>query len=234
VSAPAGAPRLVVASSRAWGRRIGERLARGGLGEVVVLTEREELTALRLEALAPSLVFIPHWSWMIPAGVWGRFECVLFHMTALPFGRGGSPLQNLVVRGLSETTISAIRVTGEVDAGPVYLRRPLSLAGTADEILLRAEPIVQAMIEEIARTRPVPVPQQGEPVVFARRKPADGDLAGLPGLDAVHDHIRMLDGEGYPPAFVEAGGFRFEFTRAVRRGDRVEADVRITRRAEGA
>lgn len=233
MSASAGVRRFVVASSREWGRRVGERLAQGDLGEVVVLTQREELTALRLEALAPSLVFIPHWSWMIPAEVWGRFECVLFHMTALPFGRGGSPLQNLVVRGLRETTISAIRVTGELDAGPIYLQRPLSLAGAADEIFLRAEPIVQAMIEEIVLTRPVPVPQQGEPVVFARRKPADGDLAGLLGLDAVFDHIRMLDGEGYPPAFVEAGGFRFEFTRAACRGDRVEADVRITRRAEG-
>jgi methionyl-tRNA formyltransferase len=234
VSALTGAPRYLVASSRSWGRRVGERLAQGNLGEVVVFTERGELTAARLDALAPTVVFIPHWSWLIPADVWGRFECVLFHMTALPFGRGGSPLQNLIVRGLPETTISAIRVAGELDAGPIYLQRPLSLAGTADEIFLRAEPIVQAMIEEIVRTRPVPVPQQGEPVVFARRKPADGDLAGLPGLDAVYDHIRMLDGESYPPAFVEAGGFRFEFTRAALRGDHVEAGVRITRRPEGA
>jgi methionyl-tRNA formyltransferase len=234
MSGSAGAPRFVVASSRAWGRRVGERLAQKDLGEVVVFTERGELTVRRLEEFAPTLVFIPHWSWLIPADVWGRFECVLFHMTALPFGRGGSPLQNLVVRGLRETTISAIRVTGELDAGPVYLQRPLSLAGTADEIFLRAEPIVQAMIEMIARTRPTPVPQQGEPVIFTRRKPADGDVAGLPGLEAVYDHIRMLDGEGYPPAFVEAGGFRFEFTRAALRGDHVKAGVRITRRSEGA
>lgn len=234
MSALADAPRYVVAASRSWGRRVGERLAQGALGEVVVVTERGELTAQRLEEFAPALVFIPHWSWMIPADIYERFECVLFHMTALPFGRGGSPLQNLVVRGLRETLISAIRASGELDAGPIYLQRPLSLAGTADEIFLRAEPIVLTMIEEIARTRPVPVPQQGEPVVFTRRKPADGDVAGLPGLDAVYDHIRMLDGEGYPPAFVVAGGFRFEFARAALRGDHVEAGVRITRRAEGA
>jgi methionyl-tRNA formyltransferase len=232
VSGSAGTPRYVVASSRAWGWRVGARLAQGGLGDVIVLTQRDELTAQRLEPLAPALVFIPHWSWLIPAEVFERFECVLFHMTALPFGRGGSPLQNLIVRGLRETTLSAIRVVAALDAGPIYLQRPLSLAGSADEIFLRAEPIVQAMIEEIVRTRPVPVAQQGEPVVFVRRKPADGDVAGLGGLEAVYDHIRMLDGEGYPPAFVEAGGFRFEFTRAVRHDDRVEAAVRISRRAE--
>ncbi len=27
-----------------------------------------------------------------------KFECVCFHMTDVPYGRGGSPLQNLIIR----------------------------------------------------------------------------------------------------------------------------------------
>ena len=42
-------------------------------------------------------------------------------MTDLPFGRGGSPLQNLIVRGYKETMLSAIKCVGEVDAGPIYI-----------------------------------------------------------------------------------------------------------------
>jgi methionyl-tRNA formyltransferase len=38
----------------------------------------------------------------------------------------------------------------------------------------------------------------------------------------------MLDAEGYPPAFVRAGPFRIEFTRASLRTGRVLADARIT------
>ena len=43
-------------------------------------------------------------------------------MTDLPFGRGGSPLQNLIVRGFEETMTSAIKVTKGIDTGDIYLK----------------------------------------------------------------------------------------------------------------
>ena len=46
-------------------------------------------------------------------------------MTDLPYGRGGSPLQNLIARGFLETKISAILVEKQLDAGPVYLKMEL-------------------------------------------------------------------------------------------------------------
>ena len=48
-------------------------------------------------------------------------------MTDLPYGRGGSPLQNLIVRGHKETKISAIKVVKELDAGPVLSSLELML-----------------------------------------------------------------------------------------------------------
>jgi hypothetical protein len=57
-------------------------------------------------------------------------------MTDVPFGRGGSPLQNLIVRGRRETKLTALRMSREFDAGPVYMKEPLSLEGGAEEIYL--------------------------------------------------------------------------------------------------
>ena len=48
-------------------------------------------------------------------------------------------------------------------------------------------------------------------------------------LQQLHDFIRMLDAEGYPPAFLECDGFRFEFTRAALYDNRIVSDVKITR-----
>ena len=64
-----------------------------------IVTEKEELTYKTLSDIKPEFVFFPHWSWLIPEEVYEHFNCVVFHMTDLPFGRGGSPLQNLLVRG---------------------------------------------------------------------------------------------------------------------------------------
>lgn len=206
-----------------------ERLTRRLGVPFELITEPADLTSERLAAIGPRYVFLPHWSHIIPPDVFEPYECVVFHMTDLPFGRGGSPLQNLIVRGITDTRISALRCVRELDAGPIYLKRPLCLAGSAEEIFLRAAGVIEEMIAEIVAEEPEPRPQEGEPVLFKRRTPADGDLAGLSELGEVFDHIRMLDAEGYPRAFVEVGGLRFEFERAALRRGSVKADVTITR-----
>ena len=79
-----------------------------------------------LSKLNPDIIFIPHWSFIISDKIFNKFKCIVFHMTDLPYGRGGSPLQNLISRGFSETKISAIVVEKQLDAGPVYLKKNLS------------------------------------------------------------------------------------------------------------
>lgn len=193
-----------------------------------------ELTLPTLEEIAPTHVFFPHWSWKIPEGIFRRHECVVFHMTDLPFGRGGSPLQNLIVRGIERTQLSALRCVAELDAGPIYLKRELSTLGTAEEVFLRAASLMEGMIVEIASGSVQAAPQTGEVVLFTRRSPSDSDLMRADSLSEAFDLIRMLDAEGYPNAFAQIGDWRFEFTRASLRPDAVIADVRITRVAVAA
>lgn len=198
--------------------------------DVLRVREQSELDLSRLYAFMPSYVFFPHWSWKIPAEIYEGFECVIFHMTDLPFGRGGSPLQNLVARGINETKLTALRCVAELDAGPIYLKRPLSLLGTAEEILMRASQLTGEMIEVIVQEHPVPQIQTGEPTTFRRRSTQDGNLASLETLEKVFNYIRMLDGDGYPPAFLETEHFKLEFDRASLKPDCVIADVKITRK----
>ena len=85
------------------------------------------------------------------------------------------------------------------------------------------------MIERIVREDPMAKPQEGEPVLFSRRNPAQSNLASCPegDLNAWYDQIRMLDAEGYPHAFLEIHGMRLELRRVCQRSDGLHADVRI-------
>ncbi len=224
---------FVLASQRPWHEALAERLRKRTGQNVTLVTKQEDLTVELLEKLEPRFVFFPHWSHIIPEDVYTRYECVIFHMTDVPFGRGGSPLQNLIARGIYHTKLSALQCVQGLDAGPVYLKKDLSLYGAAEEIFLRASRIVEEMILEILETQPEPRPQTGESTVFKRRKPEEGDLKKLASLDKVFDYIRMLDAEGYPPAFLEVGVFRLEFSRASRKQGSVVADVKITERKDG-
>lgn len=222
----------VIGCSKLWRPGIAERIEAASGEQCVLVTEREELSVSRLEELNPRWVFLPHWSFIVPEEVYSRWECVVFHMTDLPFGRGGSPLQNLISRGIYETQISAIRCGQGLDTGPVYLKTPISLHGSAQEIFLRATDIIEGMVLKILRETPWPKEQAGEATVFSRKRPEDGDVAHLDSLVKMHDWIRMLDAEGYPSAFLEVGRFRFEFSRSTYRGDSVLADVRISERTK--
>jgi methionyl-tRNA formyltransferase len=180
----------------------------------------------------PRYIFFPHWSHIISAEIYETYECVMFHMTDLPYGRGGSPLQNLIARGHTETKLTAFKCVKEIDAGPIYLQRDLSLAGAAWEIYDRASDLIEDMIAEIVATNMIPVPQDGVPTFFKRRTPEqsklDGRLSDRCTSKDIYDHIRMLDAPSYPHAFIEGNGIRCEFTDAQLTGDAVTAKVVIT------
>jgi methionyl-tRNA formyltransferase len=200
--------------------------------QVIRIFRQEDLTREYINTLSPQWIFFPHWSWIIPQEIYENFECVIFHMTDLPYGRGGSPLQNLIVRGYKITQLSAIKCVEQIDAGPIYKKITLSLLGTAEEILQRASLLIREMIVSIVKNAPVPTPQLGEVVVFKRRQHKDGDVSKLSDLEEIYDFIRMLDGKGYPPAFISTQNLVFEFNEATLIEDCVEAKVSIRKRSE--
>ena len=188
----------------------------------------EDLELGLIARLNPRYTFFPHWSWRVPQDILRATECVCFHMTDVPYGRGGSPLQNLIVRGHERTRVTALRMVEEVDAGPVYLKRPLELSGSAQAIFERVAELVYDMAAEIIATEPVPAPQQGDIVTFERRTPDQSRLPTGVEARAVYDHIRMLDAETYPSAFIEHGDLLLGFTEAELVDDGVVARVHIS------
>ncbi len=219
--------RCVIVTEKFWNKHIVEDLSRKLNIEFQLISKEESLVFDKLVEISPNYIFFPHWSHIIPSSIYKNFECVVFHMTDLPFGRGGSPLQNLIERGITHTKISALKVVNELDAGPIYLKRDLCLLGTAEEIFIRASKVISEMIEFIVTYNPKPQMQAGEIVSFTRRKPGQSDISQLDTIEQVFDYIRMLDAEGYPKAFLETDNFRLEFSRASLKVDSIMADVKI-------
>lgn len=218
----------LVAGARPWNRRIFDQIISRYPGQWHFASNPSELTVERIADLNLRYIFFLHWSWKVPAEITDAYECVCFHMTDVPYGRGGSPLQNLIVRGHRQTKLTALRMTAALDAGPVYLKEDLSLEGNAEEIYIRSSYLSASMIRRIINDKLVPQPQIGTLVVFRRRNPPESEIPCLPDLQALHDFIRMLDAEGYPLAFLKHNGFRYEFSRSGLYDGRIVADVVIT------
>ena len=207
-------PVYLVAGCKPWSRLAYDETISKLAGRWEFIGAKDELTVERVQRLNPRYIFFLHWSWIVPAQIINSYECVCFHMADVPYGRGGSPLQNLILGGHSTTKLTALRMTAEIDAGPVYFKVNLSLDGSAEEIYLRANRLAAQMIKRLISGQPQPVPQTGEPVFFKRRKPEESLIPPTESLEKLYDFIRMLDAEGYPRAFLEHAGFRYEFGTA--------------------
>lgn len=231
--------RIIIATIKSWNIARAQALQEKyrGVHDICIFTKKEEFTAERVCDFQPDYIFLPHWSYIMPREITDNWECVLFHMTDLPYGRGGSPLQNLIVRGHKETKISAIKMTEKLDGGPVYMKHALSLEGSAQEIFIRCADIIFAkmiplFLEGGSQQKLKPVPQQGEPVVFKRRKPEESRLTPEMDLEKIYDYIRMLDAEGYPKAFLEFGKYCLEFGQADFSKEKKELSARVVFRCK--
>jgi methionyl-tRNA formyltransferase len=221
--------KYLLVTDKKWHDDLFENLKRRMPRKWLRIRKRSEFHSQLISKLKPEWIFIPHWSDMIPSDIYGNYNCVVFHMTDLPFGRGGSPLQNLIERGYKKTFISAIRVRAGLDAGPVFLKAPLSLDGSAKDIFNRSAPIIEKMILKILKTNPAPREQKGDVVIFKRRTPDQSNIENLTSIEKIFDHIRMLDCEGYPSAYLEINKLRLEFSNAQLENDKtVIANVKIS------
>ena len=231
--------RIIIATIKSWNIENAQAMQKRyeGEHEICIYTKKEEFTAENVRNFQPDYIFLPHWSYIMPREITDNWECVVFHMTDLPYGRGGSPLQNLIVRGHKETKISAIKMTEKLDGGPVYMKHALSLEGSAQEIFIRCadiifEKMIPLFLEGGNRKKQEPVPQEGEPVIFKRRKPEESQITPEMDLDKIYDYIRMLDAEDYPRAFIEFGKYCLEFEKADFSTEKKELSARVVFRCK--
>jgi methionyl-tRNA formyltransferase len=221
---------IIFASCKSWHKPLFESLkSKFDLNWIYVSTPSELDDIVDIANL--KYIFFLHWNWLVPKKIWEKHECVCFHMTDVPYGRGGSPLQNLILAGHKETKLTALRMVSEMDAGPVYTKRPLWLEGTAQDIYVKAGYLSVEIIEWMIGYEPRPVEQVGEAVLFKRRKPEQSGLPETGSLFDIYDFIRMLDAEGYPHAFIEHGEFMLKLTNTKFENGRLVAKVEINKKS---
>ena len=218
--------RIVIACSNSWFQACLDTLK---VDELLKISTKEELNLEVLDDFQPDFVFFPHWSWLVDEEIYRAHRCVLFHTAPLPYGRGGSPIQNLIIEGFQECPLCALEMTGEMDAGPIIASELVSLQGSLREILHRINQIVNKLIVKIVNENPIPVPQIGKPKVFRRLSGADNKIDCDATLEKIFDQIRMLDADGYPNAYLQSGDTRVEFESAQFEGNSIKGSFIISK-----
>jgi methionyl-tRNA formyltransferase len=159
-----------------------------------------------------------------------RFGCVNVHASLLPRHRGASPVQAAILAGDRVTGVVTMRIEEQLDAGPIYLERRVTIeprenAGHLSERLAREGAIL--LVETLRRLGSGDLkarPQAGEPTFCKPIRRDDGriewDLPAeeierrlraftpWPGVFAFlgKERIKVLDAESVPDGSAEAPG----------------------------
>ena len=179
-----------------------------------LITSKEKLTYDNIEKINPSIIFFPDWSWKVPEKIVNNFKCVCFHEAPLPKFRGGSPLQNQIIRGITKTKTTAFIMNERIDAGNIILQKDLSLKGSIQEIYSRMYDNDYSLILKIINGKYKERTQSGKPTLYKRRKPKDSELKNLNhSKKYLYNFIRMLE-DPYPNAYVKIGKQKIIFKKA--------------------
>ena len=181
------------------------------------ITNKKDLNLKKLNIIKPRIIFVPHWHWKINKEIFDNYKTIIFHSTPLPFGRGGSPIQNMILRGFSKTKICAIQAKDVMDSGDIFLKKDLSLKGSANEIYMRMYSIILKMIRYLSIYKlPKAIAQKGEVVFFNRRKEKESyvNFSSFK-LNKIYNYIRMLDLDykNFPKAFTRLGRYKLIFSK---------------------
>jgi methionyl-tRNA formyltransferase len=189
---------------REWSLKLYEKLSKK-YDNFILLNSPKKLTVPFVQKLNPEFIFFPDWSWIIPKKITSNYKCVCFHESDLPKFRGGSPLQNQIIRGITKTKTTAFFMSDGIDEGNIILQRSLSLVGSIDEIFSRMIENDYKIVEKIISGNYKLTKQKGKPSIFKRRKPEDSELKSYQkSLEYFYNFIRMLD-DPYPNAFIKLG-----------------------------
>lgn len=202
---------ILIADSKGWFK------IKPGLSKkfnIKLIKDKSELSENNLEKFKPGYLFFAHWSWIVPAKIYKKYSCIVFHTAPLPYGRGGSPIQNLIINGFKNSPVCAIKMVKELDAGPIYTKMKISLEGSLSQILSRINSAINKLILKIINNNLIPKEQKGKVHIFKRLSLQDNQIQSKLTLEQIFDKIRMLDHSSYPDAYIKYGDLILNFSKA--------------------
>lgn len=134
---------------------------------------------------------------------------LVIHASALPKGKGWSPLAWQVLEGKNDISLTLFEAEKKVDNGLVYDTRVVHFEGheLIDEMREKIGREINDMAVQFVEEYPPKrvTPQQGEETFYPRRKPEDSELDPNKTIKEIFNDLRIADNDRYPAFFHHQG-----------------------------
>ncbi len=130
-----------------------------------------------IKKLSPDLLITIAYGGLIPQKILDipRCESINIHPSLLPLWRGASPIQSAILNGDTKTGISLIRMTPELDAGPIFAVTETSIDPEENTLTLSnrlanmSATLMTDKIEDIVNKNTFPNEQEHQKATYASK-----------------------------------------------------------------
>jgi len=200
--------KILCVGYRDWALKIYDKLVEHyHKGEIVVIKSQTEYSDSFVEEYNPDFILFFGWSWMISERIVSNYKCITLHPSKLPEYRGGSPIQNQIIRGKKSSAVTLFLMNNDVDSGPIVFQEIISLEGDMSDIFDRVESVGYKGAIQFLNNPIDGVEQEHDKATYFKRRTKDQSEITIKELkekssDYIYNKIRMLQ-DPYPNAYIK-------------------------------
>lgn len=202
--------KILLCYYRDWAKELSDDLIENLSDEYEFYTARHnsELEALH-SAIRFDLIFFIGWSSIVKKEI-VRSNCICMHPSPLPKYRGGSPIQNQIINGEQESSVTFFQMTEKLDDGPIISQTVFSLKGTLNDILNRIKDAcaqsIPAILNDFFKNELHLADQDHDKATYFKRLTPDQSEIKITDFEKFpasyfYNKIRMLQ-DPYPNAYI--------------------------------
>ena len=198
--------KIVCIGYRSWAISIYSELKKNKNYKVLIF-KKKKIDLKKIDKFNPEYILFYGWSWLVPKTLINAYKCIMLHPSKLPKFKGGSPLQNQIIRNIKKSHLTLFRMNEKIDSGNIIASKKISLLGNIQEIFDRMTKIGILLTKKMLETKYKDKKQtKSIQKIYKRFLPKDSEITikDLQNKNSnyLYNKIRMLS-DPYPNAFIK-------------------------------
>ena len=194
--------KIVCVGYRSWALDIYKKIKKIKNHKVLIL---RKVNVSRILRFKPDYLLFYGWSNMVSDKLINTKKCIMLHPSKLPLFRGGSPIQNQIIRGVNRSAVTLFRMNKNIDQGNIILQKKINLEGSISDIFDRITNVGYELTLRMFKGKFKEKKQPKNSKIFKRRKPHESQITinEIKNKSAkfLYNKVRML-GDPYPNAYI--------------------------------
>ena len=198
--------RILCVGYRKWALNIYRKIAQNyNDGDICIIDSYENYKNFSVREYKPDFILFYGWSWIVDKDIINEYKCLMLHPSKLPKYRGGSPIQNQIIRGETNSAVTLFIMNEGVDSGNIVFQETMSLSGEIDDIFSRIENLGYKGTMKFLHNPNYGIKQIEESATYFKRRQKYESEITLKELkeqpaEYIYNKIRMLK-DPYPNAY---------------------------------